>query len=282
MDAQRVLLTQEQVNALHSSDQAIAEFAQRIAGMLRSFPHFLVLKGPPVDDNGALTLRLCERIAGAGLSKRRQERLSRKLDVTRVEIDPTVADVDTTKQDGTENYIGTKFSRTNQSLDLHTDSTFSDRPHELVAFQFVRSDPQGGDTLIAPIESVMSNLPDDVRRLLSQRKFPFQRRSFLPQLLGHLCFPVLWKKNGGWNIRYYREQINLVCANDGSLKGRYLDALDALDSALQRHDVRFQFHVGPGETVYLHNTKVLHGRTAFSAKSDRLMYRVRVNAAPLH
>ncbi|MFO7477885.1 MAG: hypothetical protein R6X03_06025 [Methyloceanibacter sp.] len=34
---------------------------------------------------------------------------------------------------------GTAYSRTNEPLNLHTDSTFQDRPHELVAFQFVRA-----------------------------------------------------------------------------------------------------------------------------------------------
>ena len=55
----------------------------------------------------------------------------------------------------------------------------------------------------------------------------------------------------------------------------------ALDAALQRPDNQFRFHLKAGETLFLHNTKVLHGRTGFAAGSTRLMYRIRVHAGCL-
>ena len=55
----------------------------------------------------------------------------------------------------------------------------------------------------------------------------------------------------------------------------------ALDAALEQPENQFRFHLQAGETGFLHNTKVLHGRTGFATDSSRLMYRIRVHAGCL-
>jgi hypothetical protein len=151
-------------------------------------------------------------------------------------------------------------------MDLHTDSTFDARPHELVAMQFVRVDPRGGDSLMAPVENVLAELDDEVKQILAEPNFPF----------GPGVFPILWQQHGTPNIRYYRSQIDFACEDGGCISERSLEALNSLDAVLRRADIVFHFHVEAGETVYMHNTKVLHGRTSFSEHSDRLMYRLRI------
>jgi alpha-ketoglutarate-dependent taurine dioxygenase len=65
------------------------------------------------------------------------------------------------------------------------------------------------------------------------------------------------------------------------LTERDLNAIEALDAMLHRDDILFRFHAEAGETVFMHNTKVLHGRTGFPADSHRLMYRIRIHAGCL-
>lgn len=134
-----------------------------------------------------------------------------------------------------------------------------------------RVDADGGDSLLAPIENVIAALDDEIQQILAQPAFPF----------GPGAFPILWQRDGTPNIRYYRSQIDSAREAGSSLNARGLEALNSLDAALCRNDIVFQFHAEPGETVYIHNTKVLHGRTGFSEQSDRLMYRLRAHAANL-
>ena len=68
---------------------------------------------------------------------------------------------------------------------------------------------------------------------------------------------------------------------DDRLTSRELDAMEALDEVLGRESILFQFHAEAGETLFFHNTKVLHGRTGFSATSNRLIYRTRMHAGCL-
>ena len=55
-----------------------------------------------------------------------------------------------------------------------------------------------------------------------------------------------------------------------------------IEETLQREEVQFRFHIEAGETIFIHNTKALHGRTAFPDGSRRLMYRIRIPAGCLN
>ena len=84
------------------------------------------------------------------------------------------------------------------------------------------------------------------------------------------------------NIRYFRLQIDKTrSGSEHRLTERDIAAMEALDSVLGSKDVLFEFHAQAGETLLLHNTKVLHGRTGFSRDSNRLMYRARVRVGCL-
>jgi alpha-ketoglutarate-dependent taurine dioxygenase len=264
-DPPRVLLTPEQLRELTFSNSAFLDFAERIAGMLRMYPHFVVVKGSSADDEGAFTRRLCESLAGTGTGQLTEPP---KVDFSRVEIRPEKPNK-AAKPD--KKHRGKRYSFTNQQMDLHTDSTFDARPHELVAMQLVRVDPDGGDSLIAPVENVLAELDDEVKQILAEPNFPF----------GPGLFPILWQEHDAPNIRYYRSQIDSARENGGHMSERSLEALNSLDAVLRRADTVFHFHAEAGETVYMHNTKVLHGRTSFSEHSDRLMYRLRIYAPNL-
>lgn len=261
-DPPRILPTLDQLRELTVSNPALVEFADRIAGMLRMYPHFVIVKGMEDDDECALTMRICERIRGLGPLSEPAASFSR------VEIKPEKPNK-ASKPD--KKHRGKRYSSTSNPMPLHTNSTFGARPHELVAMQFVRVDPDGGKSLMAPVENVLAALDNGVKQILSEPIFPF----------GPAVFPILWQQDGAPHIRYYRSQIDFSCDGGGHLSERSLEALDVLDDVLRRVDLMFQFHAEAGETVYMHNTKVLHGRDGFAEHSDRLMYRVRIHAQNL-
>lgn len=241
----------------------VQDLARRVAEGLRVYPHFVVLTGLAPTENRALTVAVGRAIAGMDPADPVLTPDGRiKVSFTRVQIDP--------EKVGSENAV-TRYSRTNKPLEMHTDSSYQARPHEFVAFQMVRADPDGGDTLLVPVEHVVDALGPEMVATLKQAPIPFGRGDF----------PILWDRNGSSNIRYYRSQIDTARQDGDRLTRRDLSCMAALDEALQRPDNQFQFHLRAGETLFLHNTKVLHGRTGFASSSTRLMYRIRINAGCL-
>lgn len=255
----RMQLAEEQVRDLMTSRTAAANLAKRLVETLRTYPHFVILKRTSIIGDGALIVRLVETIAKTPPLKAGDRR---KAEITRVDINTEKA---------TETRLTTRYSRTNQPMALHTDDSFNLEPRELVVFDFVRADTHGGDTLLAAVEDVVAALEDEVIGILKQPAFPFGRGDH----------PVLWEQNGKPNIRYSRTQLDKMRESEHRLTERDLAAMEALDAVLCRKDVLYQFHAEAGETIFLDNTKVLHGRTGFSEDSDRLMYRTRMHVGCL-
>ncbi len=245
------------------SPQVIADISNRLVAALRAYPHFAVLKGAPPTEDRTLTVQLARAIASIDPVRDGQTPDQRgKVSFTRVRINSARAH---------QVSAVTHYSRTNEALEPHTDSSYQAEPHELVAFQIVRADVDGGDTLMAPVEHVIDALDNDVREVLKRRKFPF----------GRGAHPVLWKSGGDFRIRYYRSQIEAAREKDNRLTDDDLAALATLDEVLRREDRLFRFHVEAGETIFIHNTKTLHGRSGFATNSDRLLYRIRIHAGCL-
>jgi hypothetical protein len=183
-----------------------------------------------------------------------------KLTFTEVKIDPVAFAKD---EDGT------RYSRTNIALGAHTDWTYLVDPFELVAFQMVRPDAAGGENFITVGADALAALdPAHVRRL-AEPVFSFSRK----------IHPIAW---GDGLIRYYRTQIDEDLKAGAKLSPEHLDALSALDEALERHDLQIRFKLGAGEIVFVNNVRALHGRTGFEPTSARLMYRIRANAGCLY
>ena len=108
--------------------------------------------------------------------------------------------------------------------------------------------------------------------LLRDAVFPFSQN----------LYPVLSGKAGDEQIRYYRTQIDQTLETTTfSLSDQHRAAIDTLDATLQQTAQWIQFSLQPGEIIFMHNRKVLHGRTGFSPESDRLLYRVRLHLESL-
>jgi len=107
--------------------------------------------------------------------------------------------------------------------------------------------------------------------VLSRPTFPFGRGRF----------PALWFNAGDPRIRYYRNQIDLATENGDTLGSDERAAMERLDEAVAESGLSHRFRIEEGETLFIRNVKVLHGRTEFAPDSRRLMYRFRAHAGCL-
>lgn len=236
--------------ALTSPEAAPAVFAA-----LRRFPYFCLIAGGIGDREGAEAL--CRALAAHDPENPDAPvDPERKVSYTAVRVKPNVNLVKGAM---------TAFSRTNRPMGYHTDSSYHQSPHDIVAFQMVQADAVGGDSLMVPVEHILERLDTELVDMLAQPVFPF----------GKTFRPILWQNRDGPCIRYYREQIETARAGGAHLDDKAVAAIDAIDAVLDDPEVAFRFRIEPGEILFMNNWRVLHGRTGFAPDSQRLMFRYR-------
>ena len=227
-------------------------FRSEVIETLNAYPYFAVLEGRKPDTTPHFTLALA-----ASLTASPAERSA--ITIKTVRYNPEVK---------THAKGATNFSSTAHALEAHTDSTFMPRPHEFIAFQFVKADPTGGDTIMMPVEDVLGRLSPRIRAAAAEMEF----------FWGQFMAPILTGDADRPSIRYYRTQLDTVAG--GALKrADRIEIADAVSAAVAASHEDYRFHAEPGETVLINNTKTLHSRTAFSETSERLMWRIRANTA---
>lgn len=258
------MTTELAVNPSDIDTDNVSALASEIAERLRIYPHYVRLTGPDPTEERTLVRAICQAIANIEPFKPNlTEKQRNKVSFTRVRVNPDRAETAG---------FGTAYSRTNKALHLHTDSSYQAAPHEVVAFQMVQADREGGDTILIAVEDILDKLAPDTASFLHREIFPFGRN----------LTSIFWHVGGASHIRYYRSQIDDTCRKIGlPLDDEVLGALDALDAVLQDDSIAHRFRIESGNTLFLHNTRVLHGRTGFASDSNRLMYRFRMHAGCL-
>ncbi|MCG8440620.1 MAG: TauD/TfdA family dioxygenase [Caulobacterales bacterium] len=219
---------------------------------LRHYPYYIVARTP-----GALDDPEPVQAAARALASRSGGRV--RISFTRVHIDRDKADAADSV---------TRYSRTHLALPPHTDSSYMDRPHELVVFQCVTPDRVGGETQMAPIDDILRALDDETAARLRDPVFPF----------GDARLPILNRTGGRDWIRYYSAQLTRSLEETGvRLDAPHREAARALDALLDDGDLGRRFHLSAGDILFMNNTMVLHGRTGFEPTSERLIFRVRAH-----
>ena len=259
-------IPQALVSSKSSEIAPLQDLARSICAALSTYPHYIVVTGYPAIEDRTNLVHLAKAIGAieanpsvSGFGRQTQQKVS----FTKVQINPAKA-----------NAGGgvTQYSRTHLPLPPHTDSSYMSRPHELVAFQCIVSDRAGGESIMVPVADLLSRLGRDVIELLRAPIYPF----------GNQPYPILAGDTGHEQIRYYRAQIDRILkAGAPPLSSKYLAALESLDQALQQTEHYSQFPLQAGQIAFMHNHKVLHGRTGFAPESDRLLYRIRLHVASL-
>lgn len=157
------------------------------------------------------------------------------------------------------------LSTTNMATPLHTDEYFSKTPAKFVFMLCIRQSDTGGESTVASLTDIMSNLSDLTVRVLCEAAFPFEQGPV----------PILKKEDSSWSVRFNYLEIMRAAAKTGQvLSDIQKKSVIDLQNAANLHCERFR--LSPGDCLVVNNFEILHGREAFPADSGRLLKRVRV------
>ncbi|MFJ9770687.1 TauD/TfdA family dioxygenase [Kitasatospora sp. NPDC101157] len=218
----------------------LAELAAQVARRVRHGRGFVVLRGVPVDGRtDQECAALCHRLA-ASLG-------------TPWPADPgdliTVAD-------------NAGLGKTDLALPPHTDRTPAPRPPGLLGLLTVRPAAQGGETLLVSGHTVHNRLLTDAPWALPRlhRDFRFGRGVGFDRVR-----PVFQRHGAELRVHYNRRGIERAHREAGApLTPDDHAALDAVDRLLSDPGTVLRIPLHPGDLLWLDNTVVLHGRTAFT------------------
>ncbi len=240
------------------------ELTSAICEALKHYPYYAVVNGfPPIQDRSHLVNLARKVCVASSVEPERYVPSEDEMSFTKVYINPEQA-----ARDGD----ATRYSRTHLALEPHTDSSYMAIPHELVAFQCIKADEQGGESIMIPVEDILKHLDKKIIELLRQPVYKF----------GKIKSPILSGSESDCLFRYYRAQIDRTTqSGEHPLSEQHQSALNTLDNLLAQTHLFHKFHLKPGQILFMHNCKVLHGRTELSPNSDRLLNRVRLHVEGL-
>jgi alpha-ketoglutarate-dependent taurine dioxygenase len=162
---------------------------------------------------------------------------------------------------------GARFSVTNYESSFHTDNSFGDIVLDYVGLLCLHDAKSGGlsQNVSGPaaVELLQREHPADLAIL--EQPFHVDRRGGARPGESPTAFrPVIAYENGGLVLRYLRHWIEVGHEKVGQpLSAAQRQALDALDRALARPELRIEFMLNPGEIYFTNNRIVFHNRTAF-------------------
>ncbi|MCA6096683.1 TauD/TfdA family dioxygenase [Streptomyces sp. SCA3-4] len=223
-----------------SSGAELADLAARVTRRLRNGRGFVVVRGLPVAGRADRTCAaMCRRLA-ASLGTVRP-------------ADPgdliTVSD-------------NAGLGKTDLALALHTDRTPAPRPPRLLGLLCVRQAARGGETLLASGHALHNRLLTEAPWALPRlyQDFHFGRGPGFDRLR-----PVFQRHGTDLRVHYNRRGIEQAQHAAGApLPPDEQAALDAVDRILSGPRTVLRIPLRPGDLLWLDNTVVLHGRTAFT------------------
>lgn len=169
----------------------------------------------------------------------------------------------------TLNEFGHKMlSTTNDYFPLHTDEYYNDTPSRFVLLLCITPADEGGTTLVAHVDDIVTDLDAPTRLALMQPIFPTPSG---PK-------SILEETADGWNMRFNELEIrrakDFIGTRSRPLPKESIAAIVAVREAAERHMRRYDLKTG--DCLVIQNYRTLHGRTEFSGKARRLMMRVRI------
>ncbi|MEM7541477.1 MAG: TauD/TfdA family dioxygenase [Pseudomonadota bacterium] len=163
----------------------------------------------------------------------------------------------------------TRYSRTAQALPPHTDSSYDQKPHQILVFAMQRPAANGGANHVIPVDAVVARLDAATRATLRLPIYPFARHRL----------PILEDRGvRGIAIRYYRQQLLQNPVALKALPPGAKQALFELEEALDHLKTAQSFKLDAGDLLFINNRRALHGRSSFAPTSGRLLFRFRVRA----
>jgi hypothetical protein len=162
------------------------------------------------------------------------------------------------------------YSTSEQAFTMHTDGTGFRKPFDLILLHCFRADTgdEQGLSLLVSVDELVTRLSAEDIKILLQPNFPFNFG------LG----PILKQNQSGqFSIQYNPEELQYFYKSSGiQLAVEQTKALQKLNELLQLSAVKIRFVLRAGECLIVNNHRLLHGRTALSKGSKRLLKRVRL------
>ncbi|HUO40896.1 MAG TPA: TauD/TfdA family dioxygenase [Mycobacterium sp.] len=162
-----------------------------------------------------------------------------------------------------------KFSMRAGPADLHTDSTYHDRPEPFVLLYVERPAAHGGESLVLHVDDLRADLDDaqaadDTEPLLRAPIWRWQRPPAFGggPTSGH---PVL----DGSGVRWRSDNLVMDGADDSQRR-----AASRFAFAVENSRAVQTLRLDRGDALLIDNRCVLHGRTEF-ADPTRLLHRIR-------
>jgi hypothetical protein len=162
---------------------------------------------------------------------------------------------------------GVRFSVTNAESSFHGDNSFGDEILDYVGLLCLQGARTGGVSQLLSAYSLHNELlarhPEELRTLY--QPFHFDRRGGLrPGDAPTARFPILHWDARGLAVRYLRYWIEVGHDKAGEpLTADQVRALDVMDETMRDPNLRVEFNLKPGETLFVNNRWLLHNRTAF-------------------
>jgi alpha-ketoglutarate-dependent taurine dioxygenase len=167
---------------------------------------------------------------------------------------------------------GARFSVTSAESSFHTDNSFGEEVLDYVGLLCLRTAKTGGLSQqvsgLAAHNELLATDPEALETLY--RPFHVDRRGGVrPGESPTIRQPVIERDGDELIFRYLRYWIEAGHQKAGEpLSDAQSHALDALDRALNRPELRAEFMLSPGDMYFINNRWILHNRTAFEDHDD--------------
>jgi hypothetical protein len=224
-----------------------------------------IVTGMPIDDNNVAFLSIANTLGGELLRDKRMPPRAMEADGTiyRVQEDPFNTDEHA-------------YSATNQHFPLHTDCAHFLHPPQVMMLLCCQPSRTGGKTILTHVDDLLEKLNEKDKADLSRIQFLWWQG---PR---NVRAPILTKikDDGEWLVRF--NQATLI-KEMGKDEFTNTPALQSLISTLVSFetDPNNILTLSAGDLLIVHNQRVLHGRTAFSSGSPRLLKRLRIRVPDL-
>jgi hypothetical protein len=134
----------------------------------------------------------------------------------------------------------------------------------------------GGKTILAHVDDILEKLSDEDKTNLSRIQFPWWHG---PRNVRAPIFTKA-KNDGQWLIRFNQATLVREMNKDEFTNTSALQSLINLLTSFEE-DPNNILTLSSGDLLIVHNQRVLHGRTAFSSGSPRLLKRLRIRVSDL-
>ena len=232
-------------------------------GYLNSNKYFYILKGLESDKNYVNKVKLLANSFGnIVLQNKKRQKF--------VHVTPNIQSISSLNKSAKNQYL--RYHETNTGGDLHSDGPQLNTPPKYVFLACIKNSAQGGDNIIVNCKKIYSDLKSknrEVFNILNSRYF-IERRGFSYANLNIFSKPIFSFDDDTFRFRYLRTYIEAAYKlKNINMPESKKNALDILDSYLNKKKYQEQFKLNPGEILIINNNLLAHGRTSFSINKNK-------------